>query len=92
MNDRRLAQALEYVGYWRTMPATIDPTNTTTMNPAVIGIGAAVSARAMRPSPCVRDVKCSQTAYIAVIANSARKIQATMNGPILGIALLNGTP
>ena len=61
VNARRLAHALEYVGYCRTTPASIEATNTTTMKPAAMGMGAAVSARAMRPSPWSREAKCSQT-------------------------------
>ena len=92
MKARRLAHALEYVGYWRTTPASIDPTNTSTMNPAATGIGAAVMARVTRSSPQRRSAKCRKVAQIAARANSAKKIVLTVIGPIFGIALLNGTP
>jgi hypothetical protein len=41
------------------IPVIIDAKNTTTMNPAANGIGAAVIARAPRPSPCRRAVMCN---------------------------------
>ena len=62
------------------------------MKPAATGIGAAVSARAIRPSPSVAGAKCSQNAHSAAIANSAKKIVLTVIPAIFGIALLNGTP
>jgi len=62
------------------------------MNPAVIGIGAAVSARAIRPSPRSADVKCSQAAYAAVMAKSAKKIVLMVIPLSSGMSLLNGTP
>ena len=66
--------------------------NTTTMNPAATGIGAAVSARVMRPSPRIREAKCSQSVYSAEIANSVKKIALTLTPAMRGISLLNGTP
>ena len=83
---------MEYVGYCRTIPAVIEPTKTTTIKPAATGIGAAVSARAMRPSPCPRELKCSQNAYSADTANRKKKIVLTVIPAMRGIALLNGTP
>ena len=68
------------------MPATIDAMNTSAMKPAATGTGAAVSARASRPSPWSREAKCSQAAYRAVIANNAKKIVLTLIPPIFGIA------
>jgi hypothetical protein len=62
------------------------------MNPAAMGIGAAVSARASRPSPRSRGAKCSQTVYTRATANIAKKIVLMVIPPIFGIALLNGMP
>src|SRR5689334_3036309 len=92
LNSRRLSQALEYVGYWRTMPATIDAMNTSAMKPAAMGMGAAVSARASRPSPRSLGAKCKYAAYSATTTNSAKKTALTLIPWNLGITLLNGTP
>ncbi len=83
---RTLAQPLEYVGYWRIAPMTIDATNTTTMNPAAIGIGAAVSrsTEAGVPAPDT----CSQKAHSAATANSAKKIVLMVTPPIAGTELI----
>ncbi len=74
------------------MPATIDAMNTSAMNPAAMGTGAAVSARATRPSPRSRDAKCNQIAYSTASTNSAKKIVLTEIPPTFGMVLLNGTP
>ena len=66
--------------------------NTTTMNPAATGIGAAVSTRPIRPSPRDRDAKCSQTVYAADAANSAKNTVLTVTPAMRGMSLLNGTP
>ena len=66
--------------------------NTSTMNPAATGIGAAVSTRTTRPSPCTREAKCSQPVYSAEIRKSAKKIALTLMPAMRGISLLNGTP
>ncbi len=63
------------------------------MKPAAIGIGAAVSARAIRPSP-VRAGRRSAATRVdgREVANSTKKIVLTVIPAIFGIALLNGTP
>lgn len=43
------------------MPAVIEAMNTTTIRPAAAGMGAAVTARAMRPYHWFAELKCSQT-------------------------------
>ena len=62
------------------------------MKPAATGMGAAVSARASRPSPWLVSAKCSQAAYTAVIANSAKNIVLIEIPLTFGMELLNGTP
>ena len=80
------------MGYWRTTPIVIDAMFTNTMSPAASGIGAAVSARMIRLSPCVREAKCSQIVYRPDIRNSPKSIVLTLIPAIRGIVLLNGTP
>jgi hypothetical protein len=83
---------LEKVGYWRTTPASIEPTNTATMNAAVTGTGAAVTIRASLPSGLSPSVKCSQNAQSVAMPKSAKNIRLIVTPPMAGWALLNGTP
>ena len=90
-NAARLDDAFEYVPCCRTTPASIEATNTTTMKPAVIGMGAVVTRRTSLLSSRSR-AKCSQKAHSTATMNSAKQIELTVTPPIFGIALLNGTP
>ena len=64
--------------------------NKTTINPAAIGIGAAVSVSTTRDSD--RAETCSQNAHSAAMANNAKNTVLTVTPPNCGTELLYGTP
>ncbi len=70
----------------------MDAMNTSAMNPAAIGMGAVVTARASRPSPWSRDAKCNPIAQRAAMANRTKKTVLMLMPWNLGMTLLNGTP